>query len=100
MNSKRSGRLTAELARRVGPKGRVVGLDFSAGMLEVARRDYPNLEFIEGDALKLPFDDASFDASTIVLRRSTSSRVASDSITRCSFPECSPKLKLRPEMNR
>jgi demethylmenaquinone methyltransferase/2-methoxy-6-polyprenyl-1,4-benzoquinol methylase len=60
-----SGRLTAELTRRVGPKGRVVGLDFSAGMLEVARRDYPNLEFIEGDALKLPFDDASFDASTI-----------------------------------
>ncbi len=60
-----SGRLTAELARRAGPKGRVVGLDFSAGMLEVARKDYPNLEFIEGDALRLPFDDGSFDASTI-----------------------------------
>lgn len=60
-----SGRLTAELARRVGSKGRVVGLDFSPGMLEIARKDYPKLEFIEGDALNLPFDDASFDASTI-----------------------------------
>jgi demethylmenaquinone methyltransferase/2-methoxy-6-polyprenyl-1,4-benzoquinol methylase len=43
----------------------VVGLDFSPKMLEVARRDHPGIEFIEGDALNLPFDDASFDASTI-----------------------------------
>lgn len=60
-----SGKLTAELARIAGPKGRVVGLDFSPQMLEVARRDHPGIEFVEGDALKLPFDDASFDASTI-----------------------------------
>jgi demethylmenaquinone methyltransferase/2-methoxy-6-polyprenyl-1,4-benzoquinol methylase len=43
----------------------VVGLDFSSQMLEVARRSHPKLEFIEGDALNLPFDDASFDAATI-----------------------------------
>jgi len=60
-----SGKLTAALARRAGPTGRVVGLDFSAQMLEVARRDHPGIEFVEGDALNLPFDDASFDASTI-----------------------------------
>jgi demethylmenaquinone methyltransferase/2-methoxy-6-polyprenyl-1,4-benzoquinol methylase len=60
-----SGRLTAELAKRAGQGGRVVGLDFSAQMLEVARRRYPKLEFIEGDALELPFDSASFDAATI-----------------------------------
>ena len=60
-----SGKLTAELARVVGHEGRVVGLDFSAQMLEVARRDHPGIEFIEGDALSLPFDDASFDATTI-----------------------------------
>src|SRR5260370_41802117 len=60
-----SGKLTAKLARIAGPRGRVVGLDFSPQMLEVARGDHPGIEFIEGDALDLPFDDASFDASTI-----------------------------------
>ena len=60
-----SGKLTAELARIAGADGRVVGLDFSPQMLEVARREHPGTEFVEGDALKLPFDDASFDASTI-----------------------------------
>lgn len=60
-----SGKLTVELAKLAGPEGRVIGLDFSAQMLEVARHDHPGLEFIEGDALNLPFDDSSFDASTI-----------------------------------
>jgi demethylmenaquinone methyltransferase/2-methoxy-6-polyprenyl-1,4-benzoquinol methylase len=60
-----SGKLTAALSRLAGPSGRVVGLDFSAQMLEVARRDHPGIEFVEGDALNLPFDDGSFDASTI-----------------------------------
>jgi len=60
-----SGKLTAELAGIAGGKGRVVGLDFSPQMLEVARRDHPGIEFVEGDALKLPFEDATFDASTI-----------------------------------
>ena len=59
-----SGKLTAELAR-VARDGRVVGLDFSPQMLEVARREHPGLEFLEGDALNLPFDDSSFDAVTI-----------------------------------
>src|SRR5579864_8276581 len=40
-----SGKLTAELARSAGPQGRVVGLDFSARMLDVARREHPGLEF-------------------------------------------------------
>ncbi|HET9410401.1 MAG TPA: bifunctional demethylmenaquinone methyltransferase/2-methoxy-6-polyprenyl-1,4-benzoquinol methylase UbiE [Candidatus Dormibacteraeota bacterium] len=60
-----SGKLTAKLARIAGPSGRVVGLDFSPEMLAIARRDHPSLEFLEGDALNLPFDDASFDATTI-----------------------------------
>ena len=60
-----SGKLTAELARIAGPPGRVIGLDFSQEMLSVARRDHPSIEFVEGDALQLPFEDATFDASTI-----------------------------------
>ena len=60
-----SGKLTADLARLAGAAGRVVGLDFSPQMLEVARREHPRLKFLEGDALNLPFEDASFDASTI-----------------------------------
>ncbi len=60
-----SGKLTARLAAIAGDGGRVVGLDFSPQMLEVARRDHPGIAFVEGDALNLPFDDESFDASTI-----------------------------------
>jgi demethylmenaquinone methyltransferase/2-methoxy-6-polyprenyl-1,4-benzoquinol methylase len=60
-----SGKLTARLALIAGQSGRVVGLDFSPEMLEVARQEHPGIEFIEGDALALPFDDATFDASTI-----------------------------------
>jgi demethylmenaquinone methyltransferase/2-methoxy-6-polyprenyl-1,4-benzoquinol methylase len=59
-----SGKLAGALAKIAGDGGRVVGLDFSPQMLVIARRDHPAIEFIEGDALKLPFDDARFDAST------------------------------------
>jgi demethylmenaquinone methyltransferase/2-methoxy-6-polyprenyl-1,4-benzoquinol methylase len=60
-----SGKLTAVLARNAGDGARVVGLDFSPQMLEVARRAHPGIEFIEGDALNLPFEDSGFDAATI-----------------------------------
>jgi demethylmenaquinone methyltransferase/2-methoxy-6-polyprenyl-1,4-benzoquinol methylase len=60
-----SGKLTAELARLAGPRGRVVGVDFSVEMLEVARREHPGITFVEGDALNLPFDEASFEVATI-----------------------------------
>ena len=43
----------------------VVGLDFSAAMLERARRKAPELAFIEGDVLALPFKDESFDAAVV-----------------------------------
>jgi ubiquinone/menaquinone biosynthesis C-methylase UbiE len=38
------------------------GLDFSSEMVKEARRRYTAVEFIEGDAERLPFPDASFDA--------------------------------------
>lgn len=43
----------------------VVPCDFSQGMLAVGRRREPDLPFVAGDALRLPFADASFDAVTI-----------------------------------
>ena len=45
--------------------GRVTGLDFSEAMLERARRKAPRLEWISGDLLQLPFEDASFDSATV-----------------------------------
>jgi demethylmenaquinone methyltransferase/2-methoxy-6-polyprenyl-1,4-benzoquinol methylase len=59
-----SGRLTAELSR-LAAGGRVVGLDFSRGMLARARAAYPRLIFFEGDALRLPFGDGEFDVATM-----------------------------------
>ncbi|MDP9800560.1 demethylmenaquinone methyltransferase/2-methoxy-6-polyprenyl-1,4-benzoquinol methylase [Arcanobacterium wilhelmae] len=43
----------------------VVALDFSAGMIEEGRRRYPHLNFVQGDAMDLPFEDNTFDAVTI-----------------------------------
>jgi demethylmenaquinone methyltransferase / 2-methoxy-6-polyprenyl-1,4-benzoquinol methylase len=53
----------AIVCARVG--GRVTGLDFSKRMLERARRKAPELEWICGDLLELPFPDGSFDAATV-----------------------------------
>lgn len=63
-----TGALTRALSRRVGPSGRVVGVDFSKQMLEVAAaRDVRGapIEFQWADAQDLPFDDDSFDVATI-----------------------------------
>ena len=60
-----SGRLTRELERAVGERGLAVGVDFSAGMLAVAGAERADRRLVRGDALRLPFKDASFDAVTI-----------------------------------
>jgi len=48
------------------PAAPVTGLDFSAEMLSRARTKFPqaNVEWIEGDAMHLPYPDASFDLVT------------------------------------
>jgi demethylmenaquinone methyltransferase/2-methoxy-6-polyprenyl-1,4-benzoquinol methylase len=43
----------------------VVACDFSLGMLEQGRRQHPDLTFVAGDGLALPFRDGAFDAVTI-----------------------------------
>lgn len=44
---------------------KVTALDFSKGMLEEGRRLHPELTFVFGDALALPFKDDEFDLTTI-----------------------------------
>ena len=43
----------------------VIALDFSEGMLEAGRKRHKNIKFQQGDALKLPFDENTFDVTTI-----------------------------------
>jgi SAM-dependent methyltransferase len=50
------------VAERVGPAGSVVGLDVNEGMLAVAERKAPQIEWRQGIAEDLPFASDSFDA--------------------------------------
>jgi ubiquinone/menaquinone biosynthesis C-methylase UbiE len=43
----------------------VVGVDFSAVMVAQAQRLYPGIQFREGDAEDLPFNDGAFDAAVM-----------------------------------
>lgn len=59
---------TGEQARAFAAKCReVIGIDLSEAMLRVARarKPLPNLSYLRADATDLPFDDASFDVTTI-----------------------------------
>jgi ubiquinone/menaquinone biosynthesis C-methylase UbiE len=56
------GGITALLGARVGPTGRVIGLDRNAGFLEHARKGAaPNVEFRLGDAYSADLPAATFD---------------------------------------
>lgn len=65
-----TGDLALALARR---GAEVIGLDFSAAMLEIAEKrrqknprfQIPNLKFIQGDAQRIPFPNSSFDLVTV-----------------------------------
>lgn len=56
---------TGQLALRIEetlPKARVVGCDFSAGMLHRAAARRTHVRWVRGDAGRLPFQDGAFDA--------------------------------------
>jgi len=63
-----TGNEVLDLAKLVGPKGKVCGIDISAGMLAVAQRKVTKeamqtpVELRVGDARKLPYDAGAFDA--------------------------------------
>lgn len=54
------GHVSAWLA---GHGARAVGIDLSAAMIAVARREHPEAEFREGDLLELPAADGEFAAA-------------------------------------
>jgi SAM-dependent methyltransferase len=56
-----TGAVTREAARRAEAEGRVVGLDLNPRMLAVAERVAPEIEWRQGDAGDLPFEDGVFD---------------------------------------
>ncbi|KAH6801946.1 S-adenosyl-L-methionine-dependent methyltransferases superfamily protein [Perilla frutescens var. frutescens] len=68
-----SGDLAFLLSEKVGINGQVIALDFSKEQLQVAasrqrertKACYKNIEWVEGDAVNLPFSGSSFDAATI-----------------------------------
>jgi demethylphylloquinol methyltransferase len=60
-----TGSVAVKLAKRPGKAGLVVGLDFSYGMLEKAKRKSVKLNLsqlclVQGNASQLPFKDSSF----------------------------------------
>ncbi len=57
---------TGSSSRPLADRGaQVICLDFSEGMLAAGRKRNPDLTFVQGDALKLPFPDENFDVTTI-----------------------------------
>jgi demethylmenaquinone methyltransferase/2-methoxy-6-polyprenyl-1,4-benzoquinol methylase len=66
----------------------VVPCDLSQGMLGVGKRRRPDLPFVAGDALHLPFADASFDAVTMSfgLRNVSDVPAALDELLRVTKP--------------
>jgi len=56
-----TGVLAREASKRVGTEGSVTGLDLNEGMLAVAKRLQPDVDWRQGDAAKLPFEGGQFD---------------------------------------
>jgi SAM-dependent methyltransferase len=61
------GNFTRSFARTVGDGGIAAGIDVSAAMLaravhDTPPREYPNVSYVRGDAVRLPFRDQTFDA--------------------------------------
>jgi demethylmenaquinone methyltransferase/2-methoxy-6-polyprenyl-1,4-benzoquinol methylase len=62
-----TGALLPHLQAKAGRPGRVVGVDFSHGMLKVAykkAREFSNVHLVEADVEHLPFAAGTFDAVT------------------------------------
>ncbi|MEY3756152.1 MAG: hypothetical protein RL356_424 [Actinomycetota bacterium] len=70
---------TGSSSRPLVDKGaEVTALDFSAGMLDQGHKQHKDIKFVQGDALKLPFSENTFDVTTISfgLRNTANSNIA------------------------
>lgn len=59
-----TGDMPIFIAEKFGDSVKITGVDFSEKMLEIARnrnKKHKNIEFINADALNLPFEDGVFD---------------------------------------
>ncbi len=83
-----SGALTRELSRQA-PRAEVVGADFSSQMLDIARRKDTLHDYIEADALALPFESESFDAVSVAfgVRNFENTKRGLDEIARVLKPK-------------
>jgi ubiquinone/menaquinone biosynthesis C-methylase UbiE len=64
-----TGSVAIELAKQVGEKGLVIGLDFSRGMIEKAKEKVKHskidgIHLVQADASQLPFKECSFQGVT------------------------------------
>lgn len=57
-----SGIATRHAAEKTGDASLVTGIDANPGMLAVAAQQAPDIDWREGDAAALPFEDDTFDA--------------------------------------
>lgn len=55
----------AGILKKEYPNARVIGVDFSENMLEIARKKHPNIEFLQTDVTHLPLEDERFDLCII-----------------------------------
>jgi demethylmenaquinone methyltransferase/2-methoxy-6-polyprenyl-1,4-benzoquinol methylase len=62
-----TGDITRLIKKKVGTEGKTIGLDFSEGMLKIARnrKSDSGIYLLQGDASVLPLADNSVDAVTI-----------------------------------
>ena len=59
-----AGQSTLQMARRIGPTGRVIGVDIAAPLLDLAKRraaNLPQVSFLHADAQRLDLPDGSAD---------------------------------------
>jgi SAM-dependent methyltransferase len=92
-----TGAMTRAVARRVGDRGRVTGIDLAPGMLAIARDRVPDeaaapIQYMQGEADQLPIGAETFDLVS-VSKACSSSLTATERVERRA-------LRLRPADER